>query len=97
MACRMALKWIMTILLKRGCDPNIQDSRGHTPLHALTKYTDSKDLIQIYLDYSIAPVDLTILDLNMKQAIDLARSREVKHLLKKAKQNTNRSLDDTQF
>ena len=63
----------------------------------LTKYTDSKDLIQIYLESANLPVDLSILDLNMKQAIDIARSREVKFTLKKAKQSSDRSMDEIQY
>ena len=63
----------------------------------MVKYTDSKDLIQVYLESSKVPTDLTIIDLNMKQAIDLARSREVKFALKKAKLANDRSMDDIQF
>ena len=42
-------------------------------------------MIKCFLDTSPIPVDISILDNNMKQAIDLARSRDVKYVLKQAR------------
>lgn len=85
LACRLALKTIMTILLQNGADPNCQDSKGQTPLHILAKYVDSKEMAKCFFDSTIHPVDISILDHNMKKAETLAKSREVKFLFKQVK------------
>ena len=51
-ACRQALKQIMTILLSRGANPNIQDWKGQTPFHVLVQKIDNKDMISTYLDHA---------------------------------------------
>ena len=93
LACKQALKKIMGILLSYSADPNLKDLKGQTPLHVLVKYVDSKEMVQSFLALAHAEVNLHLLDQNMRQAIDLASSREIKYLLKKARASKDHSLE----
>ncbi|MBV0899586.1 MAG: ankyrin repeat domain-containing protein [Wolbachia endosymbiont of Fragariocoptes setiger] len=45
---------IVSILLKEGADPDIQDRYGYTPLHIVTRY-GYQDVIETFLNYNANP------------------------------------------
>jgi len=49
MACKCALKKVMSILLKYGANPNLVNSAGQSSLFILTNIVDSKELVQCFL------------------------------------------------
>ena len=69
---------IAKMLIDAGADVNIQHSRGWTPLHIFTFYNHSR-IVRLLLDVG---ADKTISDNNGKLPYDLAKTQELKELLK---------------
>ena len=66
MACKCALKKVMSILLKYGANPNLLNSAGQSSLFILTNVVDSKELVQCFLNNVQIDIDQNILDENLK-------------------------------
>ena len=69
---------IAKMLIDAGADVNIQHDRGWTPLHIFTFYNHSR-IVKMLLD---AGADKTIPNNNGRLPYELAKSEELKELLK---------------
>jgi ankyrin repeat protein len=67
---------MITELLDRGADANIQDSRGWTPFYEAVKYNRTENA-QILLPYT----NLSLQDNDGKTALEITRSDEMKELI----------------
>jgi ankyrin repeat protein len=74
----MNLPEIARMLIDAGADVNIQDENGLTPLHWCA-YKNLPEILRMLLD---AGADVNIQDEKGKRPYEVARTQEVKKLLK---------------
>jgi len=70
---------VMKALLEKGADPNVQDKHGDTPLH-MAAMNGFADRVELLLHYDAKP---TIRNAGGKTPLDVAKSPEVRKLLRK--------------
>ena len=88
----------MTIILKKGANPNLQNKAGQTPLHILVQEVGNLSMVQCLFQYSKEAINLTLFDEATAYrpgvlAIDLCQSKDIKYYLKRMKSQGDKSLE----